>query len=349
MPDISGFSEFVNTTEIEHSIHIISELLEILIDTNPINFKLIEVEGDALFMYTTQHVLFDDIVNQTQKMIQAFHAHTKMYERKRICNCGACRTTNNLELKFVVHHGDLNFIKVKDIVKPYGKDVIKAHRLLKNNVLLNEYLLISSAVYNLYKNKIGTEWKSLTEIYDKEEITYFYTNLNHIKNELAFKEKEIQEEKSVIPIQSIQKTMGTDIDTLYLLISDLKYRHLWDDSVKRIEFDENKINRIGTQHHCVLQFGKLNFETISEKSKDSLIYGEKTKDMMFVRDFHYVIRLDKINDSNTNLSLDLFLEFNFIGNIMKHSILIMIEKMWNKKLEKLNQIAINRVFENQFF
>jgi hypothetical protein len=112
--------------------------------------------------------------------------------------------------------------------------------------------------------------------------------------------------------------------------------------VKRIEFDENKINRIGTQHNCVLQFGKLNFETISEKSKESLVYGEKTNDMMFVKDFHYVLRLDKINDTKTNLSLDLYLEFTSIGNIMKKNILRKVEKTWNKKLEKLNQIAIKQ-------
>ncbi len=29
MADISGFTNFVNTTEVEHSIHIIAELLEI--------------------------------------------------------------------------------------------------------------------------------------------------------------------------------------------------------------------------------------------------------------------------------------------------------------------------------
>ncbi len=34
IPDISGFSQFVENTAIEHSIHIISELLEILLDNN---------------------------------------------------------------------------------------------------------------------------------------------------------------------------------------------------------------------------------------------------------------------------------------------------------------------------
>lgn len=49
MPDISGFTQFVNKTEIEHSTHIIQELLEIIIDANELKMELIEIEGDAVF------------------------------------------------------------------------------------------------------------------------------------------------------------------------------------------------------------------------------------------------------------------------------------------------------------
>jgi hypothetical protein len=346
MPDISGFSEFVNTTEVEHSIHIISELLEILIDTNPIDFKLVEVEGDALFMFTTKQLQFEDILRQVKQMMLAFHTHTKMYERKRICNCGSCRTTSNLELKFIIHFGDLNFIKVKDIVKPYGKDVIKTHRLLKNIVPLEEYLLISNAVHNLFKNQVDASWENLTQVYDQQEVKYFYKNLSHIKNEIEVEAIQLQETNESPPIINIQKTMNADIDSIYLLISDLKCRHLWDQDVKRIDYDENKLNRIGTQHNCILQFGNLNFETISEKLNESLIYGEKTKDMLFVKDFHYVIRLDKINDKKSNLTLELYLEFTTIGNMMKNNILKMVINKWDKKLERLNQLAIKQSSKN---
>jgi hypothetical protein len=49
LPDISGFTEFVQTTEVAHSQHVISELLEVLIDANTQELQLAEVEGDALF------------------------------------------------------------------------------------------------------------------------------------------------------------------------------------------------------------------------------------------------------------------------------------------------------------
>ena len=57
IPDISGFTHFVQNTEIEHSQHVISELLETLINANTQNLQLAEIEGDALFFYKENSIL----------------------------------------------------------------------------------------------------------------------------------------------------------------------------------------------------------------------------------------------------------------------------------------------------
>ncbi len=49
IPDISGFSRFIDETEISHSQHIVTELLEALIDANELDLVVSEVEGDAVF------------------------------------------------------------------------------------------------------------------------------------------------------------------------------------------------------------------------------------------------------------------------------------------------------------
>ena len=103
MPDISGFTDFVNSTEVEHSMHIIAELLEIILDNTSLGLELVEIEGDALFMYTTAIPDYEGLMNQANKMLKAFHQHTVNYDKMRICDCGSCRTTTNLELKFLVH------------------------------------------------------------------------------------------------------------------------------------------------------------------------------------------------------------------------------------------------------
>jgi hypothetical protein len=91
VPDISGFTQFVQATEIAHSRHIIEELLEKLIEANDIGLQVSEVEGDAILFYRfgpppTVAVFFQ----QVQKMFVTFHSHLRLYDTQRICQCGAC-------------------------------------------------------------------------------------------------------------------------------------------------------------------------------------------------------------------------------------------------------------------
>jgi len=50
IPDISGFTKFVNETEISHSQHIIQELLETIVNSNTLGLSLSEIEGGAVFI-----------------------------------------------------------------------------------------------------------------------------------------------------------------------------------------------------------------------------------------------------------------------------------------------------------
>ncbi|MCZ6899691.1 MAG: DUF2652 domain-containing protein, partial [Bacteroidetes bacterium] len=73
IPDINGFTEFVLRTEIEHSQHIISELLENILDSNQIGMELSEIEGDAVLFYKYQDVpSMEEIIEQTKQMFLNF-------------------------------------------------------------------------------------------------------------------------------------------------------------------------------------------------------------------------------------------------------------------------------------
>lgn len=345
MPDISGFTKFVNNTEVEHSIHIIAELLEILLDNTTLDLQLAEIEGDALFMFTTKIPSYEQLMQQTSTMLEAFHKHTRNYDKMRICDCGSCKTTTNLELKFLVHYGDLTYIKVKHIVKPYGSDVIKIHRLLKNKIATNEYVLFTNVVFELYKDELDNSWQKTTETYDLINLEYFYKNLETVKDKIQVENNglnNVKQENSV-PVLTLEKTFNANIQDVYNYVSELKYRHLWDKDVKRIEYDDSKINRVGTEHNCVLNLGSLKFETITAPSSDSLVYGEKTKDMMFTKNYSYLIKLNKIGENTTQIVLNIYLDFTTMGTFMKPNILKMVSKMWNTKLEQLHEISKNKI------
>ena len=59
IPDISGFTDFTSATEIDHAAHIITELLELLVESNQSGFTLAEIEGDAVLFYRSGEPLGD--------------------------------------------------------------------------------------------------------------------------------------------------------------------------------------------------------------------------------------------------------------------------------------------------
>ncbi|MEM8848155.1 MAG: DUF2652 domain-containing protein, partial [Bacteroidota bacterium] len=147
IPDISGYTKFIQTTEIEHSQHVISELLEILINANTQKLQLAEIEGDALFFYKENEVPSqENLLAQIETMFSAFYSHLKRLEKYRICPCNACATAPNLQLKIIAHTGNLSHIEVHGRRKPFGEQVIEAHRLLKNSVESDNYALISRSL-----------------------------------------------------------------------------------------------------------------------------------------------------------------------------------------------------------
>src|SRR4029079_7626254 len=107
IPDISGFTRFINEMEIDHSRLIIQELLEILINANQIGLEISEIEGDAILFYKYGDAPeLKDLYAQVEKMFCEFHRHLVAYERRRICQCTACSSAIDLTLKVITHYGE---------------------------------------------------------------------------------------------------------------------------------------------------------------------------------------------------------------------------------------------------
>ena len=122
IPDISGFTKFVNQTEIEHSRIIIQELLEILINANQIGLELSEIEGDAILFYKFGKAPdLKDLYKQVEKMFCEFHRSLIAYDRSRFCYCKACNLAIDLTLKVITHYGEFTGYNVKNFNKLIGK------------------------------------------------------------------------------------------------------------------------------------------------------------------------------------------------------------------------------------
>ena len=144
IPDISGFTQFMTVTELEHGSHLISDFLETIIQNVDDSFEISEVEGDAVLLYKKDKVPSkQEILDLCLKMFEAFHYKRKFIQKVAVCPCGACQALINLSLKFITHYGSLLEIKVDRFTKASGLDMIIAHRILKNSVPSDEYILFT--------------------------------------------------------------------------------------------------------------------------------------------------------------------------------------------------------------
>lgn len=143
-PDISGFTKFVNHTEIYHSQLIIVELLETIIENLTLPFNISEIEGDAILYYKFgDPPSIDNLIEESKKIFLKFHEKLGQILTHNHCTCGACSESHRLSLKFIVHFGVINKIKIGKYNKLFGRDLIIAHRLLKNSLNQKEYILLS--------------------------------------------------------------------------------------------------------------------------------------------------------------------------------------------------------------
>ena len=208
---------------------------------------------------------------------------------------------------------------------------------------VNEYILLTNDAFKFYENQLDETWIKESSSFDFGSINYFYKNLENLIDIEQSSNDENEIIDVVTPELTLEKTFNANIQSIYTYVSELKYRHLWDKEVKRMDFDAHKVNRIGTQHNCVLNFGNINFETTSSKSTDAIVYGEKTKDMMFTTKYSYVLKLNEIDNNKTNVELNVFFDFTSLGAFMKSNILKVVAKTWEKKLKNLHELSKKQI------
>lgn len=312
LPDISGFTKFVQTTEVEHSQHVVAELLEVLIDANEIGLTLAEIEGDALFFYKEGVPSKEELIKQMRKMFEAFHGHLKMMETHRICPCNACRTAPKLELKIVAHCGPISYIKVKNSRKPFGQQVIEAHRLLKNSIDSDNYALISSELANGLKISEGTydqvfDFSTGADQYDDQEVAYLYSAVDIDKLEIG---QVANLEKLGLPAEPqlvFNEIFNTNAAQFLEYVSNFRYRSEWVDGIDKFVYDENEVTRNGSEHICVINGKELDFVTLTKEAEPhQLIYGEVTESPPPVDALYQFFTIDPIDEFTCQVSVEVY-------------------------------------------
>lgn len=148
--DISGYTKYLTGVELEHATDVLADLIGVVVNAMGGRFKLAKLEGDAVFVHAP-----DDEADGFAYLAAVESCYFAFAERRwnignaTTCACRACSRLSDLDLKFVIHHGEYVVQAVAGFQELVGTDVIRVHRLLKNSVReetgIRGYALFTSA------------------------------------------------------------------------------------------------------------------------------------------------------------------------------------------------------------
>ncbi len=172
LADISGYTGFLNGVAQAHralivdadeppkAYAVLSRLLDAILAAIEPAFRLAKFEGDAIFAVEDAPLPHGPAVLECiAACYAAFREQLGVAGSQWTCSCNACARLHDLDLKFVVHHGEYVVHRIAGQEELAGPDVIVAHRLLKNHArdLVGDlpYALLSDAAIDALDVPVG--------------------------------------------------------------------------------------------------------------------------------------------------------------------------------------------------
>ena len=234
--DISGYTNFVSKHNIDSSVnkkldfgqahaeHIISDLLEKVINELDDVLTINKLQGDAALFYgisRNNNNLSGKILKKLQTSFEVFKQRLDELKFVESCKCGTCADIGNLKLKSFVHYGDFLIKEINQFKEIAGQDVILAHRLMKNSISVSEYMLFT---------KSFTELKDINSLGSIENRVEKYDDVGNVDCTIYYPDDKLYD----IELASKKSWLGTKIAMMKYFINSK--------SKKEIEQKYNLIN-----------------------------------------------------------------------------------------------------------
>ncbi len=156
MCDISGYTQFMvsHKEALAHGQIIITQLIQTVLREAKMPLVVAKLEGDAVFLYceldpASAALQMRDVLAKMDSFFRAFDGKLRELSQSNICQCEACRHTECLRLKILLHVGTALMHRIDRFTELAGTDVILIHRLLKNSLEAKQYLLLTESARNL--------------------------------------------------------------------------------------------------------------------------------------------------------------------------------------------------------
>ena len=255
--DITGYTAYLNDSELEHAQGTLTDLLELLIEHTRSPLIISRLEGDAVISYGFEagFVSGQTFLETIENTYVDFRKAIELMVLNNSCQCNACANVSALDLKFFVHFGSFVLQKIGDHDELLGTDVNLIHRLLKNSVTadtgIRAYLLCTdAAVTALGFDDPGSSMVHHTEtVADLGEASMWITDMQPVYEARATDDRIVFDPGEVLGTLEVDSVLLPQVVWDYL--SDPEFRKLLVGS-DRLEIMDRKAGRIaaGSSYQC---------------------------------------------------------------------------------------------------
>ncbi|WP_054415109.1 DUF2652 domain-containing protein [Hymenobacter sp. DG25A] len=325
IPDISGFTQFIENSGSPLAPWLIADLLEVLIEGNMLDMQVSEIQGDAILFYRLgRPPAIAEVVAQCRRMFLDFQNYLRLVERDAGSALGAALLANELTLKIIVHYGQVHVAQIRQYTKLMGRDVIVVHRLLKNDIMGGEYALLSDGYLNTQPPAAirgSFSWTRLLHgltTYDVlGAISYRYAHLTPLRL-LVDRHGQARPAGTQANAVVVRRVLPVPAGYALRIVSNLRLRCRWLQGAHSVEYDRTKANRLGTNYRIGLNRGEINVQAVQRfEQGERLEYVEKISHFRIFPNSLLFFFLEEVSDQACLLTL----EFRY-GHIAGASALI---------------------------
>ncbi|MBC6610915.1 DUF2652 domain-containing protein [Hymenobacter sp. BT507] len=313
IPDISGFTRFIQESGSQLAPFLVADLLEILIEANIIGMQVSEIQGDAILFYRLgPPPSIRQMVEQCRRIFLDFQNYLRLVERDADSELGTALRGYELTLKIIVHYGPVSVAQIRQHTKLMGKEVIVVHRLLKNNVMGSEYALFSDSYL---RTQPATDiaqsftWTRLlrgsTAYEHLGRVRYRYAHLTPLRQFLTTPDGN-GGASSQSGVLKVRRAVRVPAGYALRVIRNFRLRPSWMEKATGVHYDVTKAGRLGTSYKVDVGNGQIDFQTVQlfEEEADRLEYVEKISHFRLFPNSLLFFFIEAVDDRSCLITLE---------------------------------------------
>ncbi|KUG08122.1 DUF2652 domain-containing protein [Solirubrum puertoriconensis] len=311
IPDISGFTRFIEEADHPQAPHLVADLLEILVEANTLDMEVAEIQGDAILFYRLgEPPSAAEMVEQCRRVFLDFQNYLKMVARDTGSELVAALQDADLTLKIVVHYGRVSVSQIRNFTKLLGRDVIVAHRLLKNNVTGSEYILLTEDYLStqppaeLARCFSWTRLQQSATVYDYlGEISYRYAYLTPLRLLL-----QTESDNGKLPTTcriKVRRVANVPATFAFRVLTNFRLRPRWLAGTSAVHYDITKAYRPGTSYKLDLYNGQIDLQAVQRiVADDHIEYVEKVSHWRLFPNSMLIYYIEEVDDQHCLISIE---------------------------------------------